>query len=99
MSVADVAEETSVISSPSILQPNELITDTETPAIIDTTITSSSSVLQSSELITDLVAPMAGVTDTTVTSIPIILQSNKSITDITVKRLLDTAPAKVHKMI
>lgn len=99
MSVADVTEETSVISSPSILQPNDLITDTEIPGIIDTTITSSPSVLQPSELITNVVAPMAGVTDTTVTSVPTILQSNKSITDITVKRLLDTAPVKVHKMI
>lgn len=96
ISLADVTEET-LVSSPSISQPNESyepITDTVASGVIDTTVTSSPSVLQSSELITNVVIPMAGVTDTTVTSVPTILQSNKSITDVTVKRLLDTAPAK-----
>ncbi|XP_070170336.1 death-associated inhibitor of apoptosis 2 isoform X2 [Polyergus mexicanus] len=94
MSIADVIE-TSVTSSPSIIQSNEPITDTVTPATnIDTTIISSPSVSQPSEPITDTVAlSMAGVTDT-VTSVPTILPSSKPITDITVKRLLDTAPAK-----
>ncbi|KAM0732845.1 Baculoviral IAP repeat-containing protein 2 [Formica fusca] len=95
MSIADVIE-TSVTSSPSIIQSSEPITDTVTPTtnIIDNTIISSPSVSQPSEPITDTVAlPMAGVTDA-VTSVPTILPSSKPITDMTVKRLLDTAPAK-----
>lgn len=95
MSVADDLE-TSVTSSSSILQPSEPITDTVASManIIDTTVTSNPLILQPNEPITDTVAPMAGVADTTVTSVPTYLRSNKPITDATVKRLLDTAPAK-----
>lgn len=67
--------------------------------VTETSVTSSPSVFQIIEPIINTVTPMAGVTDTTVTSTPTILQSSKPITDVTVKRLLDTAPAKVNIMI
>lgn len=86
------AIETSAASL-STIQLSEAITDTtmSDADVTETSVTSSPSTLIPNEPIIDTVA---GVTDTTITSVPTSLQSSKPITDVTVKRLLDTAPAK-----